>query len=97
MKPRALFARSAPLRRQAKAGLSKVLLTVASGRKRVTAVKTGLLFGGGDHGTLTKSWRSWDDSPSSRWKNHKGSDKIGWQEGSEEVGTEEISSAELKN
>ena len=51
---RALVVRGAPLRRQAKAGLSKLSLIVASGREQVTAVKTGLQVGGDDHGTLTE-------------------------------------------
>ena len=51
---RALLVKGAPLRRQAKAGLSKLSLVVASRSKQATAVKTGLQVGGDDHGTLTE-------------------------------------------
>ena len=61
MKPRALLVRGAPLRRLAKAGLSKVLPLVDSGLEKATAVKTCHLVGGRreeegtNHGTLTKA------------------------------------------
>ena len=80
------------LRTQAKTSLSKELPAVAVELEPATTVKTGLQAGGEGSWNTDKNWPSWNDSPSSRWKNHDRSAERAWQEGREIEGNAKIAS-----